>query len=113
MLANLNARLSRFAISVLFFFMSLAITDPAQAQTALAPADKPMSAETAPSNQAALKLKAVETDLADFPKGMTSFGATVVGNQIYVIGGKSGKAHAYAKSYQNQDVFSLAIDGER
>ena len=111
MLANLNARLSRFAISVLLFFTSLAISDLAQAQTALAPADKPMSAEIAPSNQAALKLKRVETDLADFPKGMTSFGATVVGNQIYVIGGKSGKAHAYAKSYQNRDVFSLDIDG--
>ena len=111
MLANLNARLSRSAISVLLFFLSLAISDLAQAQTAVAPADKPMSAEIAPSNPAALKLKAVETDFADFPKGMTSFGAAVVGSQIYVIGGKSGKAHAYAKSYQNRDVFSLATDG--
>ena len=42
---------------------------------------------------------------------MTSFGATVVDNQIFVIGGKSGKAHAYAKSYQNKDVFCLATDG--
>jgi len=58
-----------------------------------------------------VKLTSVETDLDEFPKGMTSFGATVVGNQIFVIGGKSGKAHSYAKSYQNRDVFALATDG--
>lgn len=67
--------------------------------------------QDAPSNKATITLKAVETDLEAFPKGMTSFGATVVGNQIFVIGGKSGKAHAYAKSYQNRDVFCLATDG--
>ena len=63
------------------------------------------------ANATEIKLKAIETELAEFPKGMTSFGATVVGNQIFVIGGKSGKAHAYAKSYQNRDVFCLATDG--
>jgi len=64
-----------------------------------------------PSKKAGVTLKAVETAFEDFPKGMTSFGATVAGNQIFVIGGKSGRAHAYAKSYQNKDVFALAIDG--
>lgn len=78
---------------------------------AAASAGAEMAAEVAASNKAAITLKAVETDLEDFPKGMTSFGATVVGNQVFVIGGKSGKAHAYAKSYQNKEVFALATDG--
>ncbi|MDB2687358.1 hypothetical protein N9Y42_09110 [Mariniblastus sp.] len=73
--------------------------------------DAQTAAPVPQKEKAAIKVKAVETDFEDFPKGMTSFGATVVGNQIFVIGGKSGKAHAYAKSYQNRDVFALAIDG--
>ena len=109
MLANQNHRLSRFAIPALLFLLSFSINDVAQAQIAVADGKQAVPA-FAPTNKP-LKLKAVETELADFPKGMTSFGATVVGNQIYVIGGKSGKAHAYAKSYQNRDVLSLAIDG--
>jgi N-acetylneuraminic acid mutarotase len=58
-------------------------------------------------------LKKVDAKLADFPKGMTSFGATVVGNQIFVVGGKSGRAHHYARSFQNRDVFCLPVDGSQ
>ena len=61
--------------------------------------------------QPTVRLKKVEAEFAEFPRGMTSFGATVVGKQVFVIGGKSGKAHSYAKSYQNRDVWSLAFDG--
>lgn len=55
----------------------------------------------------------VDAGLADFPKGMTSFGATVAKGQIFVIGGKSGRAHQYAKSYQNRDVMCLSVDGSQ
>jgi hypothetical protein len=58
---------------------------------------------------ASYRLKPVEAGLAQFPRGMTSFGATVLGDCIYVIGGKSGRAHSYAKSYQNRDVFCLDV----
>ena len=103
MLAHQNTRFSRFAIVVSLFLLSLVINNVAQAQPAVVDADKQATD--------GIKLKVVETDLGEFPKGMTSFGAAVVGNKIYVIGGKSGKAHAYAKSYQNRDVFCLATDG--
>lgn len=56
------------------------------------------------------KLIKMDTDYAEFPCGMTSFGAAVVNNHIYVIGGKSGKAHSYAKSYQNRNVYRLNLD---
>ena len=111
MLAQHNSRLSRIAIPVLLCMLSLTINDVTQAQTAVADADKQTDDKTTPSAEPTIKLKPVETELADFPKGMTSFGAAVVGDRIFVIGGKSGKAHAYAKSYQNKDVFSLAING--
>ncbi len=57
-----------------------------------------------------LALRKVEDQHTDFPRGMTSFGATVLNNSIYVIGGKSGKAHSYAKSYQNRNVYCLNLD---
>lgn len=56
-------------------------------------------------------VKQVDSKFEDFPKGMTSFGATVIDNCIYVIGGKSGRAHSYAKSYQNRNVYQLKLDG--
>ncbi|MEM9943831.1 MAG: kelch repeat-containing protein [Planctomycetota bacterium] len=54
-------------------------------------------------------LSKVENNYADFPKGMTSFGAAVVNGQVFVVGGKSGRAHRYAKSYQNRDVLCLNL----
>lgn len=60
-----------------------------------------------------VQLQRVDSQLADFPKGMTSFGATVADGQVFVIGGKSGKAHQYAKSYQNRDVLCLSVDGNQ
>ena len=59
-----------------------------------------------------LAVKQVDAGLADFPKGMTSFGADVVDGRIFVIGGKSGRAHSYAKSYQNREVFCLSTNGD-
>lgn len=58
------------------------------------------------------KVQKVETDYAELPRGMTSFGATYLDHSIYVIGGKSGRAHSYAKSYQNREVFRLDLEGD-
>ncbi|MEL7499765.1 MAG: kelch repeat-containing protein [Planctomycetota bacterium] len=76
-------------------------------------ADKIGATNTAEQDKsvASIKLEKLETKLGKFPKGMTSFGGTVLGNRIFVIGGKSGKAHSYAKAYQNRNVYSLVIDG--
>ena len=46
-------------------------------------------------------------NLPDLPLGLTSFGGAVLDDQIYVVGGKEGKAHSYAKSYQNRTLFCL------
>ncbi len=89
------------------YYCTLVMDTGAVSSPAIGAADQAESAMADPK----VKLTSVETDLEDFPKGMTSFGATVVGNQIFVIGGKSGKAHSYAKSYQNREVFCLATDG--
>ena len=77
-------------------------TQDAEGTTTAAPAKKSPSP---------LTLKKVDSKYAEMPKGMTSFGATVVDNCIYVIGGKSGKAHSYATSYQNRNVYRLNLDG--
>ena len=48
-----------------------------------------------------------------FPRGMTSFGATVLDGKIYVTGGKSGRAHHYARSYQNGEIWALDLAGKQ
>ncbi len=64
-------------------------------------------------SRAPVTLKKINANCADLPRGMTSFGATVVGDQMFVIGGKSGRAHSYATSYQNRDVLRLSLtDGK-
>ncbi|QEG24300.1 Kelch repeat-containing protein [Mariniblastus fucicola] len=76
------------------------------------PAAPESTTVSTPATEAApVSLEKVDAGFADFPRGMTSFGATVVDNNVYVIGGKSGRAHSYAKSYQNRDVFCLSLSG--
>lgn len=59
------------------------------------------------------KLEPVDHSYDDFPRGVTSFGATVHGGKIYAAGGKSGRAHHYARSYQNREVWSLDLAGQK
>ena len=59
-----------------------------------------------------IQLEKVDRGYADFPRGMTSFGATVLDGKIFVAGGKSGRAHHYARSYQNREIFSLDQKGK-
>ena len=75
-------------------------------------AGKAIASKPAVKLEAPISLESVDARYADLPRGMTSFGATVVDNQVYVIGGKSGRAHSYAKSYQNRDVFCLSLSGD-
>lgn len=76
-------------------------------QTASAKTKTAASKKSEPS----VTISRVKSKFADFPKGMTSFGATVLDDNIYVIGGKSGRAHSYAKSYQNRNVYRLNLSG--
>ena len=60
-----------------------------------------------------VKLERVDAQIEDFPRGMTSFGAAVIDNKLFVTGGKSGRAHSYARSYQNRDVYCLDFDSKK
>lgn len=55
----------------------------------------------------AMHLHPVDAGYPELPLGMTSLGAARAGDSIYVIGGKQGRAHAYARDWQNRDVFQL------
>ena len=60
-----------------------------------------------------VKLERVDAAIEEFPRGMTSFGATVMDNKLFVIGGKSGRAHSYARSYQNGDIYCLDFESKK
>lgn len=45
--------------------------------------------------------------LPPLPVGITSFGATSLDGKFYVLGGQKGRAHSYADSYQNSQLWSL------
>ena len=48
----------------------------------------------------------------DLPKAITSFGAAVLGNAIYVYGGFVGKAHHYYDQGQSGDLLRLNINAD-
>ncbi|MEM7454628.1 MAG: kelch repeat-containing protein [Planctomycetota bacterium] len=69
------------------------------------------AATTAPEGtEAGASIEQLNTSFDEFPRGMTSFGAAVMGDHIYVMGGKEGRAHSYASSYQNRDVYALNLE---
>ncbi len=47
--------------------------------------------------------------LPDLPVAITSFGAAMNGDSIYVFGGQMGEPHAYAKSWQNGELLCLDL----
>jgi len=58
----------------------------------------PATENAVQKNVSDAKLERVDAQIEDFPRGMTSFGATVLGNKLFVTGGKSGRAHSYARA---------------
>lgn len=90
------------------FYCTLVLDVHEPKKVAVSESDQP---STKTNVSTAISIEKLKTDYAEFPRGMTSFGATVLDDVIYVIGGKSGRAHSYAKSYQNREVFSLKLDG--
>ena len=70
-------------------------------------------ADTGQPSGTGVTLQRVDRGYQEFPRGMTSFGATVLEGKIYVAGGKSGRAHRYARSYQNNDVYCLDLSGKQ
>jgi N-acetylneuraminic acid mutarotase len=58
---------------------------------------------TAPS------VRAVKQALPDLPRGITSFGAAVLGEHVYVYGGHLGEAHHYSLEGQSAELWRLAL----
>ncbi len=82
-----------------FMFLVLSLVMPVDPQES---ASQTQKADT-------VTIEKLERGYGEFPKGMTSFGATLCNNTIYVAGGKSGRAHHYARSFQNPKIFSLDL----
>ena len=51
----------------------------------------------------------VSTDLADLPEELTSFGAAIAGNRLFVYGGHTGAAHSYSTEEQSNRLWSLDL----
>jgi len=54
-------------------------------------------------------MQSIETQLPDVPQGITSFGAAVDGDSIYVYGGHWGGAHHYWKEGQSNELLRLNL----
>lgn len=68
-------------------------------------ASRPENAETSPT--------AKKAAFPDLPYGLTSFGAAIVGDDLYVYGGHKGEAHSYSFEEQSGTLLhlNLASDG--
>ena len=53
-----------------------------------------------------------ESDLPPLPRPVTSFGATRLGDAVYVYGGHTGDAHSYSKEEQADELWSLDLSAD-
>lgn len=59
------------------------------------------------------EVKPVVHGLPDLEKGLTSFGAAIVGEDLYVYGGHFGMAHHYSKEGQSNELRRISLNSER
>lgn len=59
----------------------------------------------------AAKSSTEKDTLPDLPYGLTSFGAAVIGDDLYVYGGHKGEAHSYSFEEQNGKLLHLNLSG--
>ena len=53
-----------------------------------------------------------DSGLPELPEELTSFGATITGNQLYVYGGHTGSAHSYSVDEQSNRLWSLDLSAK-
>ena len=51
-------------------------------------------------------------EMPPLPEGITSFGAAIVGNDLYVYGGQSGEAHHYSEDGQSNEFRRISLTSE-
>lgn len=52
----------------------------------------------------------VAKEIADLPKPITSFGAAIIGDQVYAYGGHFGNAHEYSTEGQSDELIQLNLN---
>ncbi len=83
--------------------------------TAPADAAKPQASDSAtkrPMVAADSTAKVNLTDLPALPEELTSFGAAIAGDQMYVYGGHTGNAHSYSIAEQSNRLWRLDLGAE-
>jgi N-acetylneuraminic acid mutarotase len=63
---------------------------------------------TLPVKEPAFEL--VDHSLPSLPRGITSFGSAIVGNDLYVYGGHFGQAHHYSEAGQSDEFRKISLD---
>ena len=53
-----------------------------------------------------------DSGLPELPEELTSFGATITGDQLYVYGGHTGSAHSYSVDEQSNRLWSLDLSAK-
>ena len=61
-----------------------------------------------PGSQSKIEL----SQFPDLPEELTSFGATMLDNRIFVYGGHTGSAHSYSTAEQSNRFWSLDLDSQ-
>jgi N-acetylneuraminic acid mutarotase len=64
-------------------------------------------------NYAPSQLAPVAHNLPDLPQGITSLGAAIAGDSLYLYGGNYGDAHEYSKDGQSGDLWKLDLRNPR
>ena len=54
----------------------------------------------------------VPSDLPELPEELTSFGAAIAGDELYVYGGHTGEAHSYSTEEQSDRLWRLDLRSE-
>ncbi len=54
--------------------------------------------------------KSAKSQFAELPFGITSFGAAIIGDELYVFGGHKGSAHSYSVEEQSNSLLRLKLD---
>ena len=68
-----------------------------------------VGASAVTTSKATSENKKTAREFTDLPRGITSFGATVVGDWLYVYGGHFGRAHHYSNTSQSDELSRLNL----
>ncbi len=89
-------------------YLTVTFTAPAAAAKAKAADSTTKRPMVAPDSNAKVNL----TDLPALPEELTSFGAAIAGDQLYVYGGHTGSAHSYSVEEQSDRLWGLDLGSE-